>query len=121
MAASPETLVRYEWVEPTGSGVRFKFRREGTGFYEREGAPGTRLIRDNFLYKLEDSTLHLKFAHARQWTTVGVELSEGAAAAESRLGRFALALRHDPYARAIEDRPSAALSLVSDSGAALAE
>ncbi len=119
MATPAETLTRYEWVDPAGPGVRLKFRKDGTGYYEREGAPGTRLLRDNFLFRLEGGTLHLKFAHAREWTTVGVELKEGTAAADSRLGRFTLALLHDPYAQAIEDRPSTTVSLVSDSGAAL--
>jgi len=120
MSTPPVPVTQYEWIEQPGLGVRLKFRKDTTGFYEREGAPGTRPVRDNFLYRVEGDRLALKFAHAREWTDVGVTFRAGPASAEARVGRWLLILEHDPYARLFEERESGPVNLVSDSGAALA-
>lgn len=114
------SLTQAEWVEHPGPGVRFKFRRDGSGFYEREGASAADFKRDNLLWKIDGDQLHLKFAHAREWTTVGAHLAPGDAPAASRLGRWTLVLANDPYAALFEERATPALTLISDSGAALA-
>ena len=119
MELTTETLWKTEWIERPVAGVRMKFRRDGTGFYEREGAPGTRLTRDNLLFRLEGNVLHLKFAHARLWTEVGVTHSQGDALPGERFGEKQLTLDHDPYARVFEERKTPPLVLFSDSGAAL--
>lgn len=114
-----QTLTRFEWVQQPEPGVRMKFRKDGTGYYEREGAAGTRFTHDNLLYRLEEKTLHLKFAHARQWMQIGIEMAEGSANEQERLGRMTLTLAHDPYVALFEERLTQALVLLSDSGAAL--
>jgi hypothetical protein len=119
MEISVASLAQCEWVEPSGSGVRLKFRKDGTGYYEREGGPGARLVQDNLLFKTEEDTLHLKFAHARSWTAVAAELQEGSAPEGSRIGHWKLTLQHDPYVKVFDEKQSGALELVSDTGAAL--
>jgi hypothetical protein len=114
------SLTQAEWVEHPGPGVRFKFRRNGTGFYEREGASPASFRRDNLLWKVEGEQLYLKFAHAREWTAVGAQLSPGDALPAPRFGKWMLVLAFDPYAAVFEERETAPLALVSDTGAALA-
>lgn len=119
MEPTPEILWKTEWIELPGPGVRMKFRRDTTGFYEREGVPGTRLVRDNILYRLEGNMLQLKFAHARLWMEVGIALAGGDATADARVGARQITLDFDPYAWLFEERKTSALVLHSDSGAAL--
>lgn len=109
-------LIRFEWVEQPGPGVRMKLRRDGTGFYEREGE---RFVRDNLLYEVEETGLRLKFAHAREWTRVGARLAPGSG--KDRFGAWSLVLDRDPYVAVFEERTTGALALVSDVGAALLE
>lgn len=113
-------LVRNEWVERPSEQRRLKFRRDGTGFYEREGQPGARLVHENFLYRVEGGTLHLKFAHAREWAPFAFDVKDGSAA-DSRFGKWEMSLERDPYAWILEEKMTGALELQSDAGAALAE
>jgi hypothetical protein len=112
-------LTQFDWTQLPGPGVRMKFRKDLSGFYEREGAPGSRLVRDTLLFKVEGDTLHLKFAHAREWTEVGMMIREGAPSADGRFSKHVLMLAHDPYVTVQDEPATGPLTLQSDSGAAL--
>lgn len=112
-------LVQTEWVEQVELARRFKFRRDSTGFFEREAAPGARFVHENFLWKLEGGRLHLKFAHARSWTDLAATLRAGTAPDDARVGVRELVLERDPYAWTMEERALGELVLASDRGAAL--
>ncbi len=114
------TLLQFEWAQQPEPGVRMKFRRDGTGYYEREGGPGARLIHENLLHRLENGVLHLKFAHARSWTEVSATLQNGGGSPGDRLGLWELTLAQDAYALIFEERATPPLVLLSDRGAALA-
>jgi hypothetical protein len=119
MELTTEILWKTEWIELPKPGVRMKFRRDSTGFYEREGAISTQLTRDNYLYRLEGTVLHLKFSHAREWLQVGIKLEEGHALPGERFAERQITLDHDPYAWHFEERKTPPLRLASDAGAAL--
>ena len=118
MSLDQSILVRTDWVDVSGV-VRMKFRRDGTGYYEREADENRRFVHENLLWKVENGMLHLKFARARLWTDVTAETRTGTPSEDGRLGENVLALGSDPYARAVEDTHTAPLVLSSDRGAAL--
>lgn len=118
-ALSNAFLVRNEWTDGACD-VRVKFRRDGTGYYEREMAVNRSFVHENFLWRVESpSTLHLKFAHARLWSEFQVKTSEGTPTDDARFGRWLLELERDPYAWTLEERATDALVLRSDRGAPL--
>lgn len=118
------TLTRAEWLsapegtEPGDDGaIRLVFRRDSTGYYERENGPGKRFVRENLLFRVEGRVLHLKFARARGWTEVEASFEMTDGASERFIGRLVLA--RDPYAWLMEERATDALVLTGDRGAAL--
>lgn len=111
-------LQRAEWVSAGPPPVRLIFRADGTGYYEWEGPPRTRPVKENFLFRLEDGALHLKFARAREWMQVATRLEEPGAP-DDRLGRYQLVLERDPHAWKMEERPTGELRLDSDTGPTL--
>lgn len=111
-----DDLCRDEWIASGAPEIRLRLRKDGTGYYDRK-EPG-RLIHEKLLYKLEGS-LHLKLAHARGWVEVSAAVRPGPGKEGERFGQRELVLSQDPYAAAIEDRPSAELILQSDAGASL--
>jgi hypothetical protein len=112
-------LSQTEWIEQAASPRRLKFRRDSTGYYEREASPEGRFVQEKFLYRVEGGRLHLKFAHARSWTDTGATVHANDVAADVRVGAKTLTLERDPYAWGIEERPTGALALASDTGAML--
>lgn len=118
MELTPELLTRYEWTDASQV-VRMKFRRDGTGWYERESAPDRPFVHENLLWRIEATSLHLKFAHARLWTEVSVTASEGELSEDGRFGLRRLHFARDPYAWTLEEHQTPALVLQSDRGAAL--
>lgn len=116
---SPGFLTRNEWTDGDCD-VRMKFRRDGTGYYEREMKADRPFLHENFLWRVEgESTLHLKFAHARSWATAQVRTSEGTPTNDGRFGRWLLAFERDPYAWTIDETLTGALLMRSDRGAPL--
>lgn len=111
-------LVRGEWVDASRN-VRMRFRPNGTGYYEREATEDAPFLHENLLWRVEDSQLHLKFAHARLWTQVGFTFETGAATDDGRYGPDCLHLERCAYTWAIEDRPTNELRLQHDRGAGL--
>ena len=118
MELTPELLIRHEWTDVSRD-VRMKFRRDGTGWYERESAPDRPFVHENLLWRIEGEVLQMKFAHARLWTEVPIAASEGVPSDDGRYGQRRLSLARDPYARTLEERQTPALLLESDRGAAL--
>lgn len=112
-------LVRYEWVDREDGSLRMRFRRDGTGYYQRDASAEGRAISERLLYRVDDDGLHLKFAHARLWVLVDASLVEGDAPQGARIGEFELVLPRDPYAHAVDDQITPPLVLKSDRGAAL--
>lgn len=124
MGLEGSTLTRAEWLSaPDGTdpgddgAVRLVFRPDGTGYYEREGGPGKRFVRENLLFRPEGDVLHLKFARARGWTEVEASFEQTDGASARFIGRLVLA--RDPYAWHMEERQTGALALTGDRGAAL--
>ncbi len=118
MELTETVLCRTDWVERAEPFRRLKFRRDGTGYYEREALGEKRFVHENLLYRVDGERLHLKFAHARLWTEVSARLAPGLEATQ-RLGERVLSLAQDPYASTLEETATAELTLESDSGAAL--
>jgi hypothetical protein len=112
-------LTKFEWVEHPIARVRMKFRRDSTGFYEREASDTARFVRDNLLYRVEETVLHIKFARARGWTQVGIAWREGRVPPDARIGKWEILIERDPYAWMMEEHETPSLLLYSDSGAAL--
>lgn len=112
-------LVRNEWTD-SNCDVRVKFRKDGTGFWERELADNRPFVHENFLWRVEgEFALRLKFAHARLWTEVEAQTAEGTPTDDGRFGRWLLTLERDPYAWALEEVATEAFVLRSDRGAPL--
>jgi hypothetical protein len=111
-----DELCRDEWIAAGPPEIRLRFRKDGSGYYDRKEQG--RLVHEKLLFKLEQS-LRLKLVHARSWVEVHVAVRAGRSAAGERIGQRELVLSEDPYSRAIEDRPSGGLVLLSDAGAAL--
>ncbi len=116
MALTLDELCRDEWTNAAVPEIRLRLRKDGTGYYDRR-EPG-KVLHEKLLFRLEE-VLHLKLAHARGWIEVAVRVEPGKVAAGERIGQRELMLSADPYAKAIEDRPSGELRLLSDAGAAL--
>jgi hypothetical protein len=115
-----DTLARFDWISPSRPAVRMVFRRDGTGFYERDAGPGLRAVRENLLHRSEGARLlRLKFARARGWIELEAELRAGAAEPGARLAQHLLFLAEDPYAATLGERLTGPLTLESDAGAAL--
>jgi len=119
MSLDPEILRRFEWIGTCSPVVRMLFRRDGTGWYERDAPPGTRPVHENLLWRAEEPRLAIKFSHARGWHEVAADLAAGPVAADGRTGAWRLVLAEDPYARVQEERATGELELLSDAGAAL--
>lgn len=116
MVPSVDELCRDEWVTPCVPEIRMRFRKDGTGYYDRK-EPG-RLVHEKLLYEL-GASLRLKLAHARGWIEVAATVRPGPALQGDRFAERELILSQDPYRRAVEDRPCDELVLQSDAGASL--
>lgn len=113
-----DLLVKTDWTTADGV-IRMKFRRDGTGYFERDTGGGARLVHERLLWKIEGTALHLKFAHARFWTDVPMSTRAGTPSDDGRFGHQVLELGRDPYAWTLEEKQTGALVLLSDRGAAL--
>lgn len=118
MDLTPELLTRYEWTDASHD-VRMKFRRDGTGWYERESSSERPFVHENLLWRIEAGALHLKFAHARLWADVMATPGEGVVSDDGRFGHQRLTFARDPYAWTLEENHTPTLELQSDRGAAL--
>ncbi|MBI5547117.1 MAG: hypothetical protein HY901_24820 [Deltaproteobacteria bacterium] len=116
MELTLEDLCRDEWCLPGSREIRMRFRKDGSGYYDRK-VPG-KLIHEKLLFKLED-VLAIKFARAREWTHLAASVRPGRGQPGERIGQRELVLEDDPYAKAVEDQPSGELVLQSDAGACL--
>jgi hypothetical protein len=116
MPLTLEHLCRDEWTCAGPPEMRMRFRKDGSGYYDRK-EPG-KVIHEKMLFKVEGA-LKIKFAHARTWVEVEAAVRGGQAKAGERIGERELVLSQDPYAAAVEDRPSGERILLSDAGASL--
>jgi hypothetical protein len=116
MALTPEDLCRDEWVNAGLPEIRLRFRKDGSGYYDRK-ADG-KIIHEKLLFRI-DGALKIKFVHAREWTEVVAAVGPGKSQPGERVGERELVLSNDPYCKAIEDKPSPELRLMSDAGASL--
>lgn len=118
MELTNELLTRNEWTDEALE-IRMRFRRDGTGWYEREATAGRPFLHENLLWRVEGESLHLKFAHARLWSDVAATASEGTPSQDGRFGQRRLVFARDPYAWTLEERLTPPLELLSDRGAGL--
>ncbi|MGC4119506.1 MAG: hypothetical protein QM765_34040 [Myxococcales bacterium] len=110
-------LCEDEWTNLGDPEIRLRFRKDGTGYYNRsvQGRP----IAEKLIYKLEGRLVHFKLAHARGWVEIEASVKDGGGKPGERYGQRELSLAQDPFAVAVEDKPGAKLVLSSDEGASL--
>ena len=116
MELTLEELCRDEWTNQGSPEIRLRFRKDGSGYYDRK-EPG-KVIHEKLAWRLEGA-LKLKLAHARTWTEVAASVRPGKGGQGERFGQRELVLSKDPYQSAIEDKPSGEVVLQSDAGASL--
>jgi hypothetical protein len=116
MALTLDELCHDEWITQGNPEIRLRFRRDGSGSYNRSDAG--KVTVEKLMFKLEDH-LDIKLARARSWVDVEATIRPGKAAAGERFGQRELVLGRDPYVVAIEDKQSGELVLLSDAGASL--
>ena len=121
--ALPQLLCAADWLDRGARRpVRYVFRKDGSGYCDREAGPGERPVFEKLLWKLAPATgspepgirsveLQLKFVHARLWTAVEARLVDGEPPG--------LVLARDPWAFTFLDATTTAQALVADTGAAL--
>ena len=121
--ALPEFLCRVDWLD-TGAEhpIRYIFRKDGSGYCDREAGPGARPVFEKLLWKVSPADagrategvrsveLGLKFAHARGWLAVEARLTDEP---------LALTLALDPWVLALEERRTAPQRLLADTGPSL--
>jgi hypothetical protein len=116
MDLTVDVLCCDEWMTTGAPEIRLRLRKDGSGYYDRK-EPG-KVIHEKLVYKLEGA-LRIKLARARGWTEVTATVRVGPGKPDDRFGQRELVLSKDPYASAIEDRPSGELVMQSDAGAGL--
>jgi len=117
-------LCAVDWLDRSGAHpIRYVFRRDGSGYCDREAASGERPVFEKLLWKVaaaepaRAATGHrsvefqLKFAHVREWLGVEALLGDGPPPTLT----FAL----DPWVLAVQERRTEAQRLIADTGPAL--